>query len=63
MAAQDTVEALAVKPKTVARLLDIGTTTVYQLIRDGQLRTVPFGADQRVLMEDVKRLAQEGWKR
>jgi len=55
------IELLAVRPKTVARILDCGLTSVYEMIKTGELRTIPFGSDQRVLMADVRKLAQKGW--
>lgn len=56
-------EPLAIKPSTVPKYLDCGLTVVYSLIKSGQLRTIPFGSDRRVLFEDVKKLAAEGWQR
>ncbi|MCM2390962.1 helix-turn-helix domain-containing protein [Streptomyces sp. CWNU-1] len=39
---------LAVTVEEAARRLSIGRTTMYGLIRDGAVRTVPFGRSRRV---------------
>ncbi|WP_327390391.1 helix-turn-helix domain-containing protein [Streptomyces microflavus] len=39
---------LAVKVEEAARRLSIGRTTMYGLIRDGAVQTVPFGRSRRV---------------
>lgn len=39
---------LAVTVEEAARRLSIGRTTMYGLIRDGAIRTVPFGRSRRV---------------
>jgi excisionase family DNA binding protein len=54
------VEPMAVKPRTAAILLDCSLTTIYELIKRGELRTVPFQSDHRILMEDVRRVAKDG---
>lgn len=53
-------ELLAVKPTTAARLLDVSRSKVYELIKAGVLKTVPFGADQRIPMTELRRVAAEG---
>jgi hypothetical protein len=51
---------MAVKPRTAARLLDCSLTTIYVLIKNGDLEVVPFQSDMRVLMDGVRRLAKTG---
>ncbi|WP_326650954.1 helix-turn-helix domain-containing protein [Streptomyces sp. NBC_01750] len=39
---------LAVRVEEAARLLSVGRTTMYALIRDGAVQTVPIGRSRRV---------------
>ena len=52
------------RPEDVARRLQLGRTTVYDLIRSGRLRSVKVGACRRVtpaaLAEFVTQLSAEG---
>jgi hypothetical protein len=57
------VEVLAVKPVTAGRMLDCSTTKVYDLIRRGVLKTIPFDADQRIPVQQVRDLAARGVQR
>jgi excisionase family DNA binding protein len=52
------VEPLAVKIATAAAMLEVGTGTVYNLIRKGTLKTtrIPGCADQRVLISSIKQV-------
>jgi excisionase family DNA binding protein len=52
------VEPLAVKISTAADMLQVGTGTVYKLIRKGTLKTtrIPGCADQRVLISSIKQV-------
>ena len=54
---------IACKPQTAARVLDCGIGSVYRLIKAGKLQVVPFGADQRIVVESLKKLAAEGCAR
>ncbi|MET7583707.1 helix-turn-helix domain-containing protein [Streptomyces microflavus] len=55
---------LAVKVEEAARRLSIGRTTMYGLIRDGVVQTVPFGRSRRVpvqvLIDYLKQNMQTG---
>jgi hypothetical protein len=57
------VEVLAVKPVTAGRMLDCSTTKVYDLIRRGILKTIPFDADQRIPIVQIRELAAKGVQR
>lgn len=57
------VQPVAVKLTTAARLLDVGLTTVYEMIKDGRLRTLNIGKeggkqDRRVTMESIHALTR-----
>ena len=49
-----TYEPEAVRIATAARLLDIGLTMAYQLVREGKLKTITIGSDKRVTMASIK---------
>jgi excisionase family DNA binding protein len=51
------LEQVGVKKPTAARMLDCSLTTVYQMVRDGKLRTFKVGDDDRVLVSSIKELA------
>ena len=48
------LKPLAVRPSTAARLLDCGRTYIYGLIQRGEIRTIPFGDGQRILMAELE---------
>lgn len=37
-------------------------STLGELIRSGQLRTIPWGRGERISLEEVQRLAREGFR-
>jgi excisionase family DNA binding protein len=47
------VGRLLLRPEEVAQVLGIGRTTVFELMRSGELRSVKIGVSRRVLMESV----------
>ena len=49
----DAGERLLLKVPEVSRALGVSRTTVYELIADGQLRSVKIGASRRVRREDL----------
>jgi excisionase family DNA binding protein len=54
--------ALALTFREAARLLRIDrNSTLHELIRRGLLRPVPWGKGQRIPLEEVQRLAREGF--
>jgi excisionase family DNA binding protein len=54
--------ALALSFREAARLLKIDRgSTLLELIRLGRLRPVPWGARQRIPLEEVQRLARTGF--
>ena len=61
--AEDELPVLLVRPEDAARVLGIGRTKVYELMRSGSLRSVRVGGLRRVpvgaLVEFVARLETE----
>lgn len=54
---------LVVSKREAARLLGIDRgRTLGALLKSGQLRSVPWGRGQRVPLEEVQRLAREGFR-
>jgi hypothetical protein len=47
---------LAVSVKNASRLPGIGTTSMWQLIRDGRVETIGIGRRRLVIYESLKRL-------
>lgn len=62
-AAQNGLQVLLVRPEDAARMLGVGRTKVYELMRSGALRSVRVGGLRRVpvaaLDEFVARLEAE----
>jgi hypothetical protein len=50
----DPLEPLAVSPRQACLLLGVGTTRLYQLIRDGEVITYHEGRARRVLMASIR---------
>jgi len=50
-------EPVAVRRATAATMLDCSATTIHRLIHEGKLKVVKIGADQRVTVASIKRLA------
>jgi excisionase family DNA binding protein len=52
----DAVEGgrLLLRPEEVARALGVGRTTVFELIRAGELRSVKIGKSRRIPTEAVR---------
>jgi excisionase family DNA binding protein len=46
-------QAIAVSPREAARLLSIGESRVYSLMRAGELRSYSDGRARRILLESV----------
>lgn len=51
---------LLMSPNSVAKALDISRSSVYALMKNGDLPWIQFGADRRVSIKEVERLATEG---
>jgi len=54
-----TVEPVAVKMDTAAKMLDIGRTSLWRLVKAGKLATIRVGADQRVTTESLRRFVSD----
>ena len=52
--------SLLLSPNSAARMLDISRSSVYALMRNGDLAWIPFGADRRIHIKEIERLATEG---
>lgn len=55
-----TPEPLLLSPNSAARMLDVSRSTVYMLMKTGRLAWVPMGADRRIPVEEIRRVAAEG---
>ncbi len=62
-AAESQLDPLAVSPNTAARLLDIGRSSVYAHMSAGHIKFVQVGADRRIPMEEIRRVAADGLPR
>jgi hypothetical protein len=57
---REQTEAILVKPRTAAAMLDCSVSKVYELIKRGVLTEVPFDSDKRLDAAQVRRLAATG---
>ena len=53
---------LLVGPDEAARMLRVSRSQIYNLIACGALRTVHIGRSRRIPVEDIERLAREGFR-
>ncbi len=53
-----TVEAIAVKRSTAAKMLDCGATKVWELQKAGELQTMKIGADDRITVASIRAYVQ-----
>jgi excisionase family DNA binding protein len=58
-ASADDVDPIAVPPRVAMQLLCIGETTLFKLLKNGELQSVQIGRSRRILMTSIKRLAGE----
>jgi excisionase family DNA binding protein len=54
------LEPLAVTVKTACRLLDVGDTTVWAMIKDGRLKGFKLGGKRLIEYASLKALIKEG---
>ncbi len=54
-----TLEPVAVKRATAARMLDCSTTTIHRLIAEKKLSTIKVGSDLRITMASIRRFAEK----
>lgn len=54
---EEEIEPVAVRRATAARLLDCSPSTIHSLIKRGDLKIIKVGADQRVTVASIRRLA------
>ena len=59
---ENSVAPLVAKPRRAAQALDCSVTTIYELVKAGELETVDAGADMRIVWASIERVAQTGWK-
>ena len=52
-------DRLTVTIDRTAQLLDVGRSTVYELLRAGKLKGVKFGRAHRVVMQSIRDLVEE----
>ena len=55
----DLDDRLAVTIERTAHVLDVGRSTVYELLRAGKLRSVKFGRAHRVVVQSIRDLVAE----
>jgi excisionase family DNA binding protein len=55
----DLDDRLTVTIDRTAQLLDVGRSTVYELLRAGKLKRVKFGRAHRVVMQSIRDLVEE----
>ena len=51
------LEPVAVRYKTAAGLLDCSESTARKLVREGKLKTMTIGADERITLSSIRKLA------
>lgn len=54
------ISPLLLSVNSAAKALDVSRATIYSLMKNGALAWVPFGADRRIPIEEIRRLASEG---
>ncbi len=47
-------------PNNAARVLDISRSKLYALMKTGELKWVPFGADRRIPVDEIDRIVKNG---
>jgi excisionase family DNA binding protein len=55
----DLDDRLTVTIDRTAQLLDVGRSTVYELLRAGKLKGVKFGRAHRIVMQSIRDLVEE----
>jgi excisionase family DNA binding protein len=55
----DLDDRLTVTIDRAAQLLDVGRSTVYELLRAGKLKGVKFGRAHRIVMQSIRDLVEE----
>jgi excisionase family DNA binding protein len=55
-------DRLLLSPGSAAELLDCSRSTIYGAMKRGEIRYVRIGADRRIPVEEVRRIAAEGIK-
>jgi len=63
MEPQVIIEPEAIKRSTAARLLDCGTTKIYELCKAGKLKTIKVGTDDRVVVASIREFVAAGGDR
>lgn len=53
---------LAYRVKTFCKSVGLGKTKLYELIRDGKIKTVVIGGRRLIPAEEAQRLVREGCK-
>lgn len=53
------LEPVAVRRQTAAKMLDCSETTVWKLAREGVLKKVKIGADDRITVASIRALIEQ----
>lgn len=56
----ETVSQQLLSPNSAARVLDVSRSMIYHLMKTGHLTYVVIGADRRIPVSAVEKLAQSG---
>ncbi len=54
------MEPLAVTPREAFAALGVGKTMGYYLVRQGKLKAIKIGRATRILVDSIRRVAEEG---
>jgi len=54
------IEPVLVSPKEAARMLNLGATKIFAMLKDGSLESVKIGMNRRISVASIKRLAECG---
>lgn len=54
------IEPLAVRKTTAAKLIEVGGTKLWQLVKSGQLKVIRVGKDERVTVDSIKKFVEAG---
>lgn len=56
------VKPLLLSPNSAARALDVSRSTIYGLMKAGHIKYVQVGADRRIPVDEIDKIARGGVK-
>jgi excisionase family DNA binding protein len=54
------MEKQLLSPNSAAQALDVSRSTIYAMMKAGQIKFVSVGADRRIPAKEIKRIASRG---